>query len=49
MDILGDGTLDFPDHVLEGLDIVLASLHESHGQGPAKLLARYVAPWNIRW
>lgn len=42
VDILGDGSLDFPDHVLEGLDIVLASLHESHGQGPADLLARYV-------
>jgi DNA polymerase (family X) len=42
VDILGDGALDFPDHVLEGLDIVLASLHESHGQGPADLLARYV-------
>lgn len=27
VDILGDGTLDFPDHVLEDFDIVLASLH----------------------
>jgi DNA polymerase (family 10) len=42
VDILGDGTLDFPDHVLEGLDIVLASLHESHGQGREELLTRYV-------
>jgi DNA polymerase (family 10) len=42
VDILGDGTLDFPDSVLEGLDIVLASLHESHGQAPGELLARYV-------
>src|SRR4029453_13618821 len=42
VDILGDGTLDFPDSVLEGLDIVLASLHESYGQAPDQLLARYV-------
>jgi DNA polymerase (family 10) len=42
VDILGDGTLDFPDSVLEGLDIVLASLHEPQGHGPARLLARYV-------
>jgi DNA polymerase (family 10) len=42
VDILGDGTLDFPDAVLEGLDIVLASLHESHGQSPDELLRRYV-------
>jgi DNA polymerase (family 10) len=42
VDILGDGTLDFPDSVLERLDIVLASLHESHGQGPDELLRRYV-------
>jgi DNA polymerase (family 10) len=27
VDILGDGTLDFPDRVLERFDIVLASLH----------------------
>jgi DNA polymerase (family 10) len=42
VDILGDGSLDFPDHILEGLDIVLASLHESHGHAPEELLARYI-------
>jgi DNA polymerase (family X) len=29
VDIMADGRLDFPDRVLESLDIVLASLHES--------------------
>jgi DNA polymerase (family 10) len=29
VDIMADGSLDFPDRVLESLDIVLASLHES--------------------
>jgi DNA polymerase (family 10) len=29
VDIMPDGTLDFPDRVLESLDIVLASLHDS--------------------
>ena len=32
VDILPDGRLDFPDRVLERLDIVLASLHERAGQ-----------------
>ena len=36
VDILPDGRLDFPDPVLERLDIVLASLHDAAGQdGPA--------------
>jgi DNA polymerase (family 10) len=29
VDIMADGSLDFPDRLLESLDIVLASLHES--------------------
>ena len=41
VDILADGKLDFPDKVLEQLDIVLASLHERAGHGPEQLLARY--------
>jgi DNA polymerase (family 10) len=40
-DILEDGSLDVPDGVLERLDIVLASMHESHGHSPARLLQRY--------
>jgi DNA polymerase (family 10) len=41
VDILPDGGLDFPDRVLKGFDIVLASLHDSAGHSPAQLLERY--------
>jgi DNA polymerase (family 10) len=41
-DILPDGSLDFPDRVLERFDVVLASLHEQAGHGPDQLLARYL-------
>jgi DNA polymerase (family X) len=41
VDILPDGRLDFPDHVLRGLDLVLASLHDRAGHSPSKLLTRY--------
>jgi DNA polymerase (family 10) len=40
-DIQEDGTLDVPDAVLERLDIVLASMHESYGHSPARILQRY--------
>jgi DNA polymerase (family 10) len=40
-DILVDGSLDFPERVLERFDIVLASLHERAGHGPDQLLERY--------
>ncbi|MSO46294.1 MAG: PHP domain-containing protein [Acidobacteria bacterium] len=43
VDILPDGRLDFPDRVLERLDIVLASLHERAGQSGEHLLRRYSA------
>lgn len=43
VDILPNGRLDFPDRVLEQLDIVLASLHHRSGDGPDKLLSRYVS------
>ena len=43
VDILPDGSLDFPDRILEGLDIVLASLHDSAGQSPDRLLQRYLS------
>ncbi len=43
VDILPDGRLDFPDKVLESLDIVLASLHEPAGHGPDQLIKRYGA------
>jgi DNA polymerase (family 10) len=43
VDILLDGRLDFADRVLEGFDIVLASLHEGGGQPPEQLMRRYLA------
>jgi DNA polymerase (family X) len=43
VDILPDGRLDFPDRILERLDIVLASLHEHAGSSRDDLLRRYVA------
>ncbi len=41
VDIMPDGSLDFPDAVLEQFDIVLASLHEGRDHSAAELLARY--------
>lgn len=42
VDILEDGTLDFPDHLLEPLDIVLASLHNRFGQDGRTLTRRCI-------
>jgi len=42
VDILPDGSLDFPYTVLERLDVVLASLHDPAGQSGAQLTDRYV-------
>jgi DNA polymerase (family 10) len=42
VDILADGRLDFPDRVLEKLDIVLASLHDGMGHAPDQLMSRYL-------
>jgi DNA polymerase (family 10) len=42
VDIMPDGTLDFDDAQLEGFDIVLASLHDDHGDDGARLTERYV-------
>jgi DNA polymerase (family 10) len=42
VDILPDGRLDFPDRVLERLDIVLASLHDDAGHSRERLMQRYV-------
>ena len=42
VDIMHDGTLDFPDHVLEGFDIVLASLHDDGGHDSDRLTERYL-------
>jgi DNA polymerase (family X) len=43
VDILPDGHLDFPERVLREFDVVLASLHESAGHSPDRLLRRYAA------
>jgi DNA polymerase (family X) len=42
VDIMPDGSLDFPDRVLETLDIVLASLHDSARQDPKTLTRRCI-------
>jgi DNA polymerase (family 10) len=42
VDILPDGSLDFPDAVLERLDVVLASLHDPAGHTSSQLTGRYV-------
>jgi DNA polymerase (family 10) len=43
VDIMRDGTLDFDDDVLEGFDIVLASLHDHGGQTGRELTERYLS------
>jgi DNA polymerase (family 10) len=43
VDIMPDGTLDFPDDVLRGFDIVLASLHDDSGHDRERLTARYLS------
>lgn len=43
VDILEDGQLDADEETLASFDIVLASLHESHGQDGARLTRRCLA------
>jgi DNA polymerase (family 10) len=42
VDIMPDGSLDFPDRILETLDIVLASLHDAARQDPPTLTRRCI-------
>ncbi len=42
MDIRGDGTLDYPDHVLKGLDWVIGSIHSGMGQSSSKMTERII-------
>ena len=42
VDIMPDGSLDCPDQILESLDIVLASLHDSAGQDGRRLTQRCI-------
>ena len=43
MDILADGSLDFPDDVLKELDVVVASIHSGFNNSKEVLTARIVA------
>ena len=43
VDILPDGSLDYPDHVLAELDWVVASPHTDLGQSAARATARMVS------
>lgn len=40
VDILGDGALDLSDSVLQGMDLVIASVHSHFGQEPAQMTDR---------
>lgn len=40
MDILADGTLDYPDEVLQQLDYVIAAIHSSFQQSEADIMHR---------
>lgn len=42
VDILADGSMDYPDEVLAQLDIVVASPHAALGQEPKKATARLI-------
>jgi len=42
VDIMPDGSLDFDDSVLEGFDIVLASLHDAADHDDTRLTERYL-------
>lgn len=39
-DILEDGSLDYPDDVLEKFDVVIGSIHQRYGQDEAAMTAR---------
>ncbi|MCF6156324.1 MAG: DNA polymerase/3'-5' exonuclease PolX [Candidatus Brocadia sp.] len=43
LDIKSDGSLDFPDKLLEKLDIVVASIHSGFKQGMKKITERMIA------
>jgi DNA polymerase (family 10) len=42
VDILSDGSLDYPNYLLKQLDIVVASPHNALGQDPAKATKRLI-------
>lgn len=42
-DILADGALDYPDEILRGMDVVIASIHERHTQSEEAMTQRVLA------
>ena len=46
MDIRADGSLDYPDDVLQKLDWVVASVHSAMGQDSATMTARIITAMN---
>jgi DNA polymerase (family X) len=48
-DILADGTLDFPDEVLQELDVVLAAVHSRFKQSREEMTARIVRALGNPW
>src|SRR6478609_1254447 len=46
-DILADGSLDYPDSVLEGFDVVIASIHARHRMDRAAMTARLVRAMSL--
>ena len=40
VDILGDGSLDYDDEILAGLDVVVAAIHSRFGMGEEEMTAR---------
>ena len=49
MEILADGSLDFPDQVLKKLDIVIASVHSGFGNSREIMTSRIVAAMRNPW
>jgi DNA polymerase (family 10) len=49
VDIMPDGSLDFPDEILAGFDLVLASLHDPAGQDGVTLTERYLSAMRNRF
>ena len=43
VDIRADGSLDYPDELLEKLDVVVASVHSAMGQESARMTERIIA------
>jgi DNA polymerase (family 10) len=45
-DILEDGRLDYPDSVLEQLDVVIGSIHQRHSQDESQMTKRILAAFD---